>query len=345
VNAVLSASSAFEFGTLSLPLANDARYSATRGTSNALRLKKRLRRQKGDRSSEEKTVNKFDSVTKLVGCSTAFLLVALVVACGSDPAPATGQTKPAPITPGTGTGTGAGGHGPPPVILGKVTGPGTVVTSNFVMLAKTGISTTGTTAITGDLGVSPAAATYITGFALTLDAGGCFSTSSLVTGKVYAANYNIPASCPTPALLTAAVGDMMTAYTDAAGRAADFTEIGAGNIGGMTLPPGTYKWGTGVLIPTNVTLSGSANDVWIFQIAKGITQASGTKVILAGGAVARNVFWQAAGVVDLGTTAHMEGVILAQTQIAVKTGASVNGRLLAQSAITLEANTVVQPSP
>lgn len=294
-------------------------------------------------SSEETNVNKFESVKKQLACSTGFLLVALVVGCGGDTSVGT-PSKVAPTSPGTGSGAGADGHGPPPVMLGRVTGPGTPVTPNFVMLAKTGISTTGSTAITGDLGLSPAAATFITGFALNLDAGGCFSSSSLVTGKLFAANYNIPASCPTPAVLTAAVGDMMTAYTDAAGRAPDFTEIGAGNIGGMTLPPGTYKWGNGVLIPTSVTLKGSANDVWIFQVAKGITQASGTKVILAGGAIARNVFWQAAGVVDIGTTAHMEGVVLAQTQITLKTGASVNGRLLAQTAITLEANTVVQPS-
>ena len=113
----------------------------------------------------------------------------------------------------------------------------------------------------------------------------------------------------------------------------------------MTLPAGTYKWGTGVLIPTNVTLSGNANDVWIFQIARGITQASAAQVILAGGALPKNIFWQAADVVNIGTTAHMEGVILAQTQITLKTGATANSRLLAQSAVTLDASTVVQPAP
>ena len=108
----------------------------------------------------------------------------------------------------------------------------------------------------------------------------------------------------------------------------------------MTLPPGTYKWGSGVLIPTDVTLSGTANDTWIFQIAGGITQASGTHVTLTGGALAQNVFWQAADVVSIDTTALMQGVILAQTQINLKTGATVNGRLLAQSQVTLQANAV-----
>jgi hypothetical protein len=216
-----------------------------------------------------------------------------------------------------------------------------------VILAKTAITTTGTTAVTGDLGISPAAATFIQGFSLTLDAGGCFSTTTpptLVTGRVYAADYNT-GGCTTPSLLTTAIGNVQTAYTDAAGRPADFTEIGAGNIGGMTLLPGTYKWGSGVLIPSNVTLNGGANDVWIFQIAGGITQASATRVILAGGALPKNIFWQAADVVSIGTTAHMEGVILAQTQITMKTGATANSRLLAQTAVNLDANAVTQPAP
>jgi hypothetical protein len=138
---------------------------------------------------------------------------------------------------------------------------------------------------------------------------------------------------------------MLSAYTDAAGRAPDYTELGTGNIGGMTLAPGTYKWSTGVLIPTSVTLNGGPNDVWIFQIAQGITQASATQVILTGGALPKNIFWQVFGVVNIGTTAHMEGVVLSQTAITLATGASVNGRLLAQTAVTLDSNAVTQPAP
>jgi hypothetical protein len=164
---------------------------------------------------------------------------------------------------------------------------------NFVILAKTGISTTGATSITGDLGLSPAAATYITGFGLILPDAGAFSTSALVTGKVYAPGY----ADPTPASLTTAVLNMETAYTDAAGRAADVTELGAGNIGGLTLSPGVYKWGTGVTIPTNVTLSGGANDTWIFQIAQNLDVSSAVSIVLAGGAQANNIFWVVAIVV------------------------------------------------
>jgi hypothetical protein len=138
---------------------------------------------------------------------------------------------------------------------------------------------------------------------------------------------------------------MQRAFTDAAGRAADVTELGAGNIGGLTLPSGVYRWGTGLLVPTTVTLSGSATDVWIFQVADNLTVASGVSVTLAGGALAANVFWQVSGEVTLGTTSHFEGTILAHTSITARTGATINGRLLSQTAVNLDNATLVQPAP
>jgi hypothetical protein len=144
--------------------------------------------------------------------------------------------------------------------------------------------------------------------------------------------------------MTAAVGDMELAYTEASGRAPDVTELGAGDIGGMTLDPGVYKWGTGVLIPTDITLAGSDTDVWVFQIAGDLTMASAAKVTLTDGALPENVFWQVGGLVDLGTTAHCEGVVLTATSITLRTGASINGRLLAQTAVDLDSSTVVQPA-
>ena len=212
---------------------------------------------------------------------------------------------------------------------------------NFVILAKSAISTVPTSAVTGNIGVSPAAATFITGFSLTADSTNVFSTSTQLTGQAFAANYAVP----TPSNLTTAVGDMELALTDAAARAPDVTELGAGNIGGMTLAAGVYKWGSGLLIPTNVTLNGSATDVWIFQIAQTLTMASGTRILLTGGALPKHVFWQASGLVDLGTTAHLEGVVLGQTSITLRSGASVNGRLLAQTAVTIDGSTVVRPAP
>ena len=212
---------------------------------------------------------------------------------------------------------------------------------DYVILAKSGISTVPPAVITGDLGISPMAATFITGFSLIADSTNVFSTSAQVTGKVYAADYAVP----TPSNLTTAIGDMELAFTDAAGRAPDVTELGAGNIGGMTLAPGVYKWGTGLLIPTDLTLNGSATAVWIFQIAQNLTVSSAVNVHLTGGALAKNVFWQVAGSVDLGTTAHFEGIVLCQTMINLRTGASIAGRLMAQTAVTLDASTVTQPAP
>ena len=213
---------------------------------------------------------------------------------------------------------------------------------NYVILAKSGISTVPVSAVTGDMGVSPIDSTAITGFSLTLDSTTTFATSPQVTGKIYAPNY----SSPTPTRLTTAVSDMETAFTDAGGRTTpDFTELGAGNIGGLTLAPGLYKWGTGLDIPTDVTLAGGPNDVWIFQIAGDITMASATSLILSGGAQAGNIFWQVAGGtgVDIGTEAHFEGIILAKAGINLNTGASINGRLLSQTAVTLKSNAVTTP--
>jgi Ice-binding-like len=217
------------------------------------------------------------------------------------------------------------------------TGPATVnlgTAGNYVLLSKAGISTTGTTKITGDIGVSPIAATAITGFGLVLDQSGQFSRSSVVVGKVYAANYAVP----TPSVLTTAVKDMQTAYTNAAGRTAGVTELGAGNIGGLTLAPGVYKWSSNVTIPTNLTLSGGKNDVWIFQIAGNLSISSAKQIILAGGAQAKNIFWQVAGTTTLGTTSTFNGTILCKTNIALRTGAVLKGRAMAQTAITLDAN-------
>ncbi len=134
----------------------------------------------------------------------------------------------------------------------------------FAIMAKSGISTVPTSAVTGNIAVSPAAASYITGFSLIADATNAFSRSSQVTGRVYAADY----AAPTPSDLTVAVGDMELAFTDAAGRAPDVTELGAGDIGGKTVTPGVYKWGTGLLIPADLTLSGDARAVWIFRWPK-----------------------------------------------------------------------------
>lgn len=209
---------------------------------------------------------------------------------------------------------------------------------NYVILAKTAINNSSTSEITGDLGLSPAATSYITGLALT-DATG-YATSTQVVGTVYAADM----ASPTDVNLTTAVENMITAYNDAAGRPSpDFLEFATGDLGGETLSPGLYKWTTTVTLPTDVVISGGANDIWIFQISGDLTMSSAVNITLTNGAQAKNIFWQVAGQATIGTTAHFEGIILSMTGITFQTGASINGRALAQTAVILDSNAVTAP--
>ena len=212
---------------------------------------------------------------------------------------------------------------------------------NYAVLAKTAISSVPSSAITGDIGLGPAAASYSTGFSLVADSTNVFSTSPQLSGKAFAANYAVP----TPSNLTTAVSNMESAYTDAAGRPTpDFLELGTGNIGGKTLAPGLYKWTSTVTIPADVTISGGANDVWIFQTTGDLTMAAAQHVTLAGGALAKNVFWQVAGKVVFGANSHFEGIVLCKTEVTLQTGATMNGSILAQTQVALQQATVTQPA-
>lgn len=205
---------------------------------------------------------------------------------------------------------------------------------NFAILSKSGITDVFRSAIVGDVGTSP-----ITGAAIGLEC-------NEVTGTVFTVNAAGPACrVVDPVSLTLSVGAMETAYNDAAGRSLpDVLNLGAGEIGGLTLTPGLYKWTSNVSISNDVTLTGGPNDVFILQIAGNLREASAKSVTLAGGVQAKNVFWQTAGAVTIGTTAHFEGIILSKTMIAMKTHASINGRLFAQTAVTLQMNAVTQPA-
>ena len=221
----------------------------------------------------------------------------------------------------------ANADGPAPVDLGDAGG--------FAILSQTGITNVYRSKIVGDVGTSP-----ITGAALLLKC-------KEITGDVYTVDAAGPLPCSTTdaTFLTSATGDMGFAYDDAAGRVLpDFTDLGAGEIGGMTLEPGLYKWTSGLSISTDVTLDGGPDDVWIFQVAGTLNQAGNAEVILTGGALAENIIWQVAGSVTLGTYSHFEGVVLGKTLIAVNTKASVNGRLLAQTAVTLQKNAITAPA-
>ncbi len=223
---------------------------------------------------------------------------------------------------------------------------------SFAILAKTGITNTGshTTLITGDIGNSP-------GTSAQMDGVWCSEVTSTIYGVDAAYTGNGTTTCfagtpPTPnkTFVDNAVLDMQTAYTNAAGRPAlaTNTNLFSGNLGGQTIAPGLYKWTTDVIIPSNVTLSGGANDVWIFQIAGNLDVASagdiaaGIKVRLINGAKASNVFWQVGGVTGatLGTYATFNGTVLAAKQIIVTTGAVLNGRALSQTQVTLDADEI-----
>ena len=216
---------------------------------------------------------------------------------------------------------------------GSLAGVNLGVAGNFVILSKSGITDVYKSDITGDVGTSP-----ITGAALLL-------SCSEVVGTMYTVDAAGPACKVTDAtMLTAAVGDMQAAYLDASGRInPDFNELGAGNIGGLTLTPGLYTWSSALVIPTDIAIAGGPNDVWIFQVAGTMTMSSAVNVTLSGGAQAKNIYWVTAGAVTLGTTSHFEGNILGATGINLQTGASMNGRMLAQTAVTLQMNTVVVP--
>jgi len=219
-------------------------------------------------------------------------------------------------------------------VLPALTAVNLGVAGNFVILSKTGITDVYKSSVTGDIGSSP-----ITGAAILL-------TCAEVAGTIYSVDAAgpLPSSVTSPSMLTTAVGDMQTAYTDAAGRISpDFLNLGAGNIGGKTLTPGLYKWTTALFIPTDITISGGPDDIFIFQVAGTLTMSNAVRITLTGGAQAKNIFWQTSGAVTLGTTSHFEGNILSQTGINMQTGASINGRMLAQTAVTLQMNTVVIP--
>ena len=213
---------------------------------------------------------------------------------------------------------------------------------DFAILTKAGISTTGVTSITGDIGVSPMAATGMTGFGLIMHSSGQYSTTPIVSGRAYAADY----AAPTPSKMTTAVSDMETAFTTANGLTspAPIVNIHAGDISGRILPPGLYKWSTGVLVTSaGVTLTGGPNDTWVFQIAQNLTINNNAKITLLGGAQAKNIFWVVSGQATIGSNANVSGNVLSKTLVSMNTGSRITGRLLAQTAVTLNASTVIKP--
>jgi hypothetical protein len=212
---------------------------------------------------------------------------------------------------------------------------------NYAILAKTGISTEPTSEITGNIAVSPIAASAMTGFTFTLDSSGKFSTSSQVTGKAFAASY----AAPTPGTLSTAVGDMDTAYADATARTSSDTSkinIGLGTIGGQTFLPGLYTFTSGVTIASDITFEGGPDDVFIIQIETSLHQTANTQVLLAGCAQAKNIFWRVKTSTYIGKDALMQGIILGATKVEMLAGSSLIGSLLTKTRVDLDNATITR---
>jgi hypothetical protein len=205
---------------------------------------------------------------------------------------------------------------------------------NFAILSKTGITNVYKSVIVGNIGSSP-----ITGAAIHV-------SCDEITGTIYSVDASAPAPCAVvdDILLSQAVSDMQTAYTDAAKRTEPmFLNLNAGQIGGQILTSALYKWTSGVTIVKDMTIAGGIDDVWIFQIDGTLTMSPGVNIYLTKGAQAKNVYWQVSGSVTIGTGSHFEGNILGQTNINLLSGASINGRILSQSSVSLQMNSVTKP--
>ncbi len=195
--------------------------------------------------------------------------------------------------------------------------------ANFAILAGSAVTNTGATSITGDLGLSPG--TSIGGF-----------PPGILVGTQHI-NDN---------LAVQAKLDLTAAYNDVAGRTSTEIVTLSGNIGGLTLTPGLYKSTSSLAVSSgDVTFDakGNAAAIFIIQIASSLTTTSGRKVILSGGALASNIFWQVGSSATFGTTSVFKGTVLAMQSITFNTGASLDGRALARTAgITMAGNAIVK---
>lgn len=229
------------------------------------------------------------------------------------------------------------------VVLAQSIDPVSLGTAGaFVILAKTGVtnSVAATLSITGDIGSSPITAAAMNTIP-------CANVNGTIYGvdAAYSGGNCFFDSESNKTLVDTAVLDMELAYADALGRTSpDFIELAAGDISGMTLVPGLYKWETGVLISgAGITLSGGATDVWIFQIGDNLTIGNSANITMSEGVNPKNVFWQVSGQATIGTDVNFKGIILSHSLISVDTGTIVNGRLFAQTKVTLQGNIVSQP--
>ena len=257
--------------------------------------------------------------------SMAFLLATMLAGCGSGGGgtslDGTHQGPGAtPTAAGLGTGVGGLGRGPAPLDLGMA--------ANFSILSVNALTNQPSSVVTGDVGLTKVSGSQI----------GLSCTE--VAGTIYSRDRNGPRCRITDlARLIQGETDADNAFLDAGGRAPDYRELGAGNMSSYNLGPATYHWTTGVQISANITLTGGPSDVWIFQIAQGLTIDPGVQIVLKGGALPQNIFWAPTFNVAIGAGSQFKGVLLPAAAIVVGNGATINGKLLAAE-VHLNQNTV-----
>jgi hypothetical protein len=195
---------------------------------------------------------------------------------------------------------------------------------NFTILAGSAVTNTGPTTVNGDIGLSPGSS--VGGF-----------PPGILVGTQHINDVTV----------NQAKIDLTTAYNDAMGRVCTDIVTLSGNIGGLTLTPGLYKSTSSMAISSgDVTFDakGNANAVFIIQIASSFTTTSGRKVILAGGALASNIYWQVGSSATFGTTSVLKGNFFVMQSITFNTGATLDGRALTRiGGVTMSSNTLVKP--
>ena len=244
--------------------------------------------------------------TKRILTTLALVLVVLIAGCKKD------KNDPTPINP--------------IVIPVQTTVQSTVSlagTINFAVLAGSAVTNTGATNVTGDLGLSPG--TSVGGF-----------PPGILTGTLHINDI----------MANQAKIDLAAAYNDIAGRSCTDIVTLSGNIGGLTLTPGLYKSTSSLAISSGdltFDAKGDANAVFIIQISSSLTTTSGRKVLLSGGALASNIYWQVGSSATFGTTSVFKGTILAMQSITFNTGATLDGKAFARTGgVTMAGNTIVK---
>ena len=221
---------------------------------------------------------------------------------------------------------------------------GSLQTNNFVIFGQTGVTDANPTitSVTGNIGTSLVANPAITGLSCTEVLGG--GKIYILTTAGYAGGHDSNISCllKNDAIVPAAVGDFTTAYNDAiAVKTPAIDELDGGTLGTQTLASGTYRWAaSNITITGDITLAGGADDVWIFQTTGNLSIQNGKKIILSGGAQAKNIFWVVAGHTELFDGSTFVGNILGWSYIAMDAGATLDGRALSKTQVTLIGNNI-----